>query len=220
MTAIGIFGGTFDPIHIGHLAIAEEARVELGLEGVLFVPAAQQPLKYWGHAASAAHRLEMARLACATNPAFVVSPIEAERVGPSYTVDTLELLRSQGYSDLVFMLGADALVDVPKWHRAADLPKLATIAAIGRPGVNVDFGSLLQSIPELTDRVRLIEGPRLEISSSEVRQRLAQGRSVRYLVPDAVIEYMQRHNLYRNKDIGKWRMANNYREQPTAECPK
>jgi nicotinate (nicotinamide) nucleotide adenylyltransferase len=115
-THTGILGGTFDPIHYGHLAIAEEARVLLGFERVLFVPAAQQPLKRNGHLATPAQRLEMARLACAGNPAFAVSPIEVERQGPSYTVDTLKALREADLGELHFILGADAAAELHRWH--------------------------------------------------------------------------------------------------------
>lgn len=196
---IGVFGGTFDPVHYGHLAIAEEARIALNLERVLFVPAAQQPLKHGHHAASALHRLAMARLACQSNSAFEVSTTEIERAGISYTVTTLEVLRTQLNAELFFIFGADALEDLPRWHRAAELPTLARLLAVTRPGTHVDLTALLKVIPTLEGRVQLLEGPQLELSSTELRQRVAAGRPLRYLVPDAVVEYIERYGLYRHE---------------------
>ncbi len=132
-TRIGILGGTFDPIHYGHLAIAEEARVLLQFDRVLLVPAAQQPLKRGRHVATPTQRLEMARLACADNPYFDVSPIEVEREGPSYTVDTLRTLDAAGLGDLHFILGADAAAELYRWYAAPTIIELAQIVAVGRP---------------------------------------------------------------------------------------
>jgi nicotinate-nucleotide adenylyltransferase len=196
-TRIGILGGTFDPIHYGHLAIAEEARVALGFEQVLFVPAARQPLKRGEHAATPQQRLEMARLACADNPAFAVSPIEIERDGPSYTADTLEALASAGLGALHFILGADAAGELHRWRSAARIIELAQIVVVSRPGVALDTTALDRSLPGLNRRMALLEGPNLEISSSELRQRIAARRPIRYQVPDAVLEYITAHMLYR-----------------------
>lgn len=196
---IGVFGGTFDPVHYGHLAIAEEARAALNLERVLFVPAAQQPLKHGHHEASALHRLAMTRLACQSNPAFEVSPIEIERAGISYTAITLEVLRTQLNAELFFIIGADALADLPLWHRATELPTLACLVAVTRPGVDVDLIRLLQAIPTLEGRMQMLEGPQLELSSTELRQRVVAGQNLRYLVPDLVVEYIERHHLYRHE---------------------
>src|SRR5215207_4557632 len=135
MTArIGILGGTFDPIHYGHLAIAEEARLALQLDHVLFVPAAQQPLKRGAHIATPEQRFAMAQLACASNPAFEVSRIELNRPGPSFTLTTLEALQAAQIGELHFILGEDALADLTRWYRAARVVELARIIAIGRPG--------------------------------------------------------------------------------------
>lgn len=194
---IGILGGTFDPIHIGHLAIAEEARCALDLAQILFVPATQQPLKGLP-GASPDQRLKMVRLACATNPLFQPSDIELHRPPPSYTVETLRLLRDAygADADLWFLMGGDALNDLPRWHRADEILQLARIAVIERPGALPNIAALSTRLPHLSERVRMIEGPSLEISSSEIRHRIATQRPVRYLVPDAVLAYIEAQLLY------------------------
>jgi nicotinate-nucleotide adenylyltransferase len=196
-TRIGILGGTFDPIHYGHLAIAEEARVALEFSQVLLVPAARQPLKGGEHAATPSQRFEMARLACAPNSAFIVSSIEIERTGPSYTVDTLRALHDAGMSDLYFILGADAATELHRWHAAREIIGLARIAAVGRPGAALDIAALDHNLPGLAARLILLEGPGLEISSTDLRARLATGRPIRYQTPDAVVEYIASQGLYR-----------------------
>jgi nicotinate-nucleotide adenylyltransferase len=198
-TRIGILGGTFDPIHYGHLAIAEEARVALGFSEVLLVPAARQPLKGGEHIATPSQRFEMARLACASNPAFTVSSIEIERTGPSYTVDTLRALRDAGMGDLFFILGADAAADLYRWHAAHEIMGLARIVAVGRPGTPLDIAALDDNLPGLSTRLIFLEGPGLEISSTDLRARLAAGRPIRYQTPDAVVEYIASQGLYRTR---------------------
>lgn len=193
---IGIFGGTFDPIHYGHLAIAEEARALLQFDRVLFVPAAQQPLKRHGHVATPRQRLEMAQLACAGNPAFAVSPIEIERQGPSYTIDTLKALGAAGSGELHFILGADAVAELHRWHAAREIVALARIVAVGRPGFKLDIAALDRKLPGIGERLTLLAGPQINISSSILRQRIATSRPIRYQVPDAVAEYIAEHRLY------------------------
>jgi nicotinate-nucleotide adenylyltransferase len=193
---IAILGGTFDPIHYGHLAIAEEARAGLGFDRVLFVPAARQPLKHGEHVATPEQRLEMAGLACEGNPAFEVSPIEIARQGPSYTIDTLMALRDAGIDDLHFILGFDAAVELHRWRAARDIIRLARIVAVGRPGFALDTAALDRNLPGLGERLTMLEGPRLDISSSDLRQRIAQGRPIRYQTPDAVVAYIDAHGLY------------------------
>ncbi|HWQ15851.1 MAG TPA: nicotinate-nucleotide adenylyltransferase [Roseiflexaceae bacterium] len=195
---IGVLGGTFDPIHYGHLAIAEEARVALRLDRVLLVPAGRQPLKHGSHVATPQQRLEMARLACAGNDALEVSPIEVERPGPSYTVSTLEQLRDAGLGTLYFILGADALADLHRWHQAQRIPELAHLVAVARPGHPPDLEALEARLPGVRERLTVLEGPRLEISSTDLRRRVAAGRPIRYLTPDPVVEYIARHRLYRS----------------------
>jgi nicotinate-nucleotide adenylyltransferase len=199
MTArIGILGGTFDPIHYGHLAIAEEARLALGLDQVLFVPAAQQPLKRGSHIAAPEQRFEMAQLACQPNSAFQVSRIEVERPGPSFTLTTLEALQQAELGELHFILGTDALADLPRWHGAARIVKLARIVAVGRPGSAPDLVRVEQHLPGIRERLALLAGPALDISSTALRQRVSAGLPIRYQTPDIVAAYIDEHGLYRS----------------------
>jgi nicotinate-nucleotide adenylyltransferase len=198
MTArIGLLGGTFDPIHYGHLAIAEEARVALRLERVLFIPAARQPLKHGAHAATPEQRFVMTQLACETNAAFEVSRIELGRPGPSYTFTTLEELSEGQANELHFILGGDALADLPRWYYAERIVELVHIVAVGRPGFAPDIAALGRALPRLSERLTLLEGPGLDISSSLVRRRIAVGKPIRYQLPDTVIAYIAEHGLYR-----------------------
>lgn len=193
---VGLFGGSFDPIHYGHLAIAEEARVALHLDQVIFIPAAQQPFKTGQHAADAQMRLAMVQLACASNPAFAVSPIEIERSGPSYTIVTLEVLRPAISGELFLIIGADSAADLPRWHDAARLADLARIVLIGRPGVVPDLEALQVALPALSNRLIVLPGPQIALSSTQLRSRAAAGLSLRYLTPDPVVEYLLEHRPY------------------------
>jgi nicotinate-nucleotide adenylyltransferase len=196
--AIGVLGGSFDPIHHAHLAVAHEAAWVLGLERVLLLPAAQQPLKMAGHGASAEHRLAMVELACGTDALLQACDLELRREGPSYTFDTLRALRAGlgAGVELYFILGADALRDLPRWYRAADLPALCRFAVIERPGVPLDLGHVEALLPALADRLTRIVGPRLDIAGTELRRRIAAGMPVRYQLPDAVLAYIREHALY------------------------
>jgi len=196
-TRIGILGGTFDPIHYGHLAIAEEARIALQLNRVLFVPAAQQPLKRGAHIATPEQRFAMAQLACAPNPAFEVSRIELDRPGPSFTLTTLEALQAAQLGELHFILGEDALADLMRWHGAARVVDLARIIAVGRPGRAADHARIIQALPALRERLIALTGPALDISSTALRRRVAVGQPIRYQTPDAVVAYIEEQNLYR-----------------------
>lgn len=193
---IGILGGSFDPIHYGHLAAAEEARSALQLTRVLLIPAARHPRKAEAYGAAASDRLAMARLACAGEPAFEASPIEVERAGRSYTVDTLEQLHKTEAGELYVVLGADAALGLPRWRAAERILDLARVVVVGRPGAPFDAAALAQQLPGLEARLTLLEGPRLAISSGELRERIAAGRSIRYLAPDAVIAYIAANRLY------------------------
>lgn len=195
--SVGILGGTFDPIHHGHLVIAEEAREALGLERVLLVPAAVPPHKPDRVVTAAAHRLAMAELAVAGNPAFAVSGIEVERGGPSYTVETLEALLGDGVADPWFILSAEALSDFPAWRRPDRILELCRLAVVPRGDhAPLDAAWVREHFPGREDRVMFLAGPLLPISGSVVRRRAAAGRSVRYLVPDAVARYIADHALY------------------------
>jgi nicotinate-nucleotide adenylyltransferase len=195
---IGIYGGSFDPIHFGHLAIAEEARWALDLDEVLLVPAAQQPLKPGKASASVDQRLAMVQRACSGNPGLRPSDIELRRPPPSYTVDTLAELRAalpKTY-ELYFVLGADALCDMGRWREPQRILDLAHIAVLARPGVTLDLAALEIELPGLGERLTVIKGPLLDISSTALRQRLAAGQPIRYQVPDAVCDYIAEHGLY------------------------
>ncbi|NTW96954.1 MAG: nicotinate-nucleotide adenylyltransferase [Oscillochloris sp.] len=198
---VGIYGGTFDPIHIGHLVIAEDARYALGLDQVLFVPASRQPLKDETQGATPAQRLEMVRLACASNPHFAASDVDLRRPPPSYTVDTLSSLRAEAdpATELLFIIGADAARDMPRWYRAAEIIRLVRLAVIGRPGYSLDLADLEARLPGIGARCTMIDGPRLDVSSSDLRARLAAGRPTRYQIPDPVLAYIAQHGLYREQ---------------------
>lgn len=198
---IAIFGGTFDPIHIGHLAIAEDARWALGADRVLFVPAAQQPLKAPQHGATAVQRLAMAQLATAGNPYFAVCDLEIRRGGVSYTVDTVTAIKAQHPdADLVFVLGADAVSLLPRWHQIERLLDLCRFAVVQRPDYDLSLDALTRTLPALTGRIMVIDGPALTISASEIRDRLHAGQPVRYHLPHAVWQYVEQHRLYRSNE--------------------
>lgn len=195
--SVGVLGGTFDPIHHGHLAIAEEARESLGLEHVLLVPAASPPHKPGRPVTDAAHRLAMTRLAVEDNPSFAVSALEIERGGASYTVDTLEALAAAGTTEPWFILSAEALADFASWRSPDRILELCRLAVVPRGGYEpLDSAWIAARFPGREDRVRFLPGPLLPISGSVVRRRAAVGRSVRYLVPDAVARYIAHHQLY------------------------
>jgi nicotinate-nucleotide adenylyltransferase len=195
---IGVLGGTFDPIHVGHLVIAEEARIKLGLREVLFVPAGQPWLKQDRNITPAIHRVEMVRRAIADNPHFKLSTLEVERPGPSYTVDTLTMLRKQlgNEASLFFILGRDTLAELPLWKEPQKLVQLCRLVFPPRLG-SKDLKHLETAIPELLDKVIQLDMPVIGVSSSEIRQRIAQGLPIRYLVPKEVGEYIVEHELYR-----------------------
>ncbi len=195
--SVGILGGTFDPIHHGHLGIAEEAREALGLERVLLVPASSPPHKPGRPVTAAAHRLAMVELAIADNPAFAASRIEVERGGASYSLDTLEALRSEGVEQPWFILSAEALAGFPTWRAPDRILALCRLAVVPRGGYDpLDRAWVAERFPGREDRVTFLPGPLLPISGSVVRRRAAVGRSVRYLVPDAVARYIADHQLY------------------------
>ena len=207
---LGILGGTFDPIHHGHLVAAEEACHQLALDRVLFVPAGSPPHKPSRPISPAHHRLRMLELAIAGKPYFALSRVDVDRPGPCYTVDTLELLQAQwgSQSTLFFIEGADSLADILTWYRPRRLIELAELAIVGRPGVEIDLAELEQKLPGLTARTHWVQMPLLEISSSDLRARVCEGRSISYLVPPVVEAYIQEHGLYRGQgeatEDGRW----------------
>ena len=194
---IGVFGGTFDPIHMGHLIVAEDARAALELDKILFIPAGQPWFKSYRQITEAHHRLEMVRLAVEGNPSFDVADIEIRRTGPSYTVDTLSELRLL-YPDAEFIviLGVDALREIDRWHQPRKLFELASVVGMARPGASLDPSVLNAAIPGASSRMRLLDSVLIEISGTEVRQRVTACRSIRYRVPDAVARYIHENGLY------------------------
>ncbi len=198
--ALGVFGGTFDPIHVAHLAVAEAARDALGLRQVLFVPAARPPHKTTQRVSPAADRLAMVRAAIADNPAFAVSTIELERDGPSFTIDTLRALHAGGNGRLALILSAEAFADFATWRDPAGILGLATLVVVPRDGYpDADAAALARYVPDVADaRAEFLDGPRMQLSASELRARARNGRSLRYLVPDAVAAYIGDHGLYQD----------------------
>ncbi len=199
--SLGILGGTFDPVHNGHLAIAEEARETLGLERVVLIPAASPPHKRGRPITAAEHRLAMLELATAGNPTFGVSRIELDRGGVSYTVDTLEALRqagrAAGVQDVWFILSSEALAGFPEWRDPDRILELCRLAVVPRGGNDrPDLAGVMDRFSGRADRFVFLSGPLLPISGSVVRRRVAAGRSIRYLVPDAVASYIADHRLY------------------------
>jgi nicotinate-nucleotide adenylyltransferase len=191
---LGVMGGTFDPIHHGHLVAAEEARVALGLDRVLFVPAGDPWQKVSKQVTGAETRFEMVQVATADNDAFGVSRIDIDRPGPTYTVDTLREL--SGPDELFFVTGADAILEILTWKDAGEALDLATFVAVTRPGYDLDKLAGLG----LGDRVVCLEIPALAISSSDIRRRVAEGRPIRYLVPAAVASLIAERGLYKARD--------------------
>ena len=197
---IGVLGGTFDPIHIGHLVIAEEARGELMLERVVFVPARLSPHKLDHVVSPVEHRQAMVELAIASNPHFAVSRVDIDRFGPSYTVDTVELLRDEWGAgvEIYFIMGSDSLLDILTWHNPQRLIKLCRFAVVSRPGYQVNLDELDALLPGAASRVQTLNAPELDISSTDIRRRVREGLSIRYQVPEAVEDYIYQHELYRN----------------------
>jgi len=196
---LGLFGGTFDPIHLGHLILAEGCREACALDRVWFVVAGAPPHKP-GNRTSVADRLEMVRIATAGHPAFEVSELETSRPGPHYSVETLEQVHRQRPEDeLFFLIGADSLADLPHWREPERIAALATMVVVDRP-----LGTMVQPLtphwPDLGPSARpfgLVKIPPIGIASNDLRQRVAEGRSIRYQVPRGVEAYIEAHGLYR-----------------------
>jgi nicotinate-nucleotide adenylyltransferase len=193
---IGIFGGSFDPVHVGHLRMAEVAREAVRLDSVIFVPAQVSPFKTDRKVTPGELRLEMLRLATADNPAFSVSDAELRRPGPSFTVDTLrELAAETPDAERFFLTGTDTVRDLPKWRDPEIVLGLAQFVVATRPGVNQ--AEVLAALPDAWEsRILFVEMPGLDISSSYLRTELAAGRSARYLLPDAVRKFIAANGLY------------------------
>lgn len=201
---LGVMGGTFDPVHIGHLVIAEAAREKLVLERVLFIPTGIPPHKTPLGITDGKHRLEMVRRAIKDNPYFAISGIEVSRKGVSYTVDTLQKLR-QIYGEecmIYFIMGADTVWDLLNWKQYEKVFRLCSFAAVARPGY--DMAKTIRHI-EFLERhffadIQMVKAPLIDFSSTDIREKIARGESVKYLVPESVREYIMKKGLYHEKN--------------------
>jgi nicotinate-nucleotide adenylyltransferase len=205
MRHIGLLGGTFDPIHYGHLVIAEEVRYVLHLDEMVFIPTGQPPHKPGRIVTAAQYRVAMLELAIAENPYFAISLIDVERSGPSYTVDTLRQLRKEWGTNtaLYFVIGWDSLQELHTWHDSAGiLEQLTYLVAVRRPGYVEEpgYNELLEAqLPGIQLRLLVIPVPQLDISATDLRQRIAEGRPIKYQTPEAVEHYIAEHGLYRDR---------------------
>lgn len=201
---LGIYGGTFDPIHYGHLVLAEQCREQCQLDEVWFVPAAQPPHKLDATISSAKARCEMVEFAIAGHPHFKLNRMELERTGPSFTVTTLEQLRTEDASrELFLLIGADSLHDLPHWREPRRIQELATVVAVNRGDRPLPDRSLLEQQlgPAEAARLRFVQMPGLDLSAGDIRQRSTEGRSIRYLVPRAVEAYIAHNHLYSTRAL-------------------
>lgn len=199
---LGLYGGTFDPIHLGHLILAEQCREACGLDRVWLIATGSPPHKPGGRTA-VGHRLEMVKIAIAGHPAFEASEIEAKRPGPHYSVETLEAIRRERPDDeLFFLIGADSLADLPSWREPERIAQLATIVVVNRPGIEEADPSCLPDFGPGAHPMAWVSIPPVGIASSDLRRRLAEGRSVRYMVPRGVEAYIEAHGLYRAGGVG------------------
>lgn len=195
---LGVFGGTFDPVHLGHLLLAERAREACGLDQVWFLPARESPFKPEGTAASEKDRVEMLRLAIAGQPDFRVSELELQRPGPSYTVDTLqEIQRLHPEVELTLLIGADSLADLPRWKEPQEILKLARVAAMNRGQTPPDLSAVVQTLGAAArSRIEVIAMPAVGISATNIRAAVCEGRSIRFQTPRSVEEFIRERKLY------------------------
>ena len=195
----GILGGTFDPVHLGHIAIAEEARVSQRLSEVIMMPAGQPAIKQKDEVTPAEHRLRMLRLAIEGRPGLRVSEMEINRPGPSYTVNTLAQLRNSSGTDrdLYFIIGWDSLIQIPEWREPSRIIEMCKLIAVPRPGYRrPDMKKLEGAIPGISVKTILLDKPLIDVSASAIRKMVANSESVESLVPPSVAEYIRKHNLY------------------------
>ncbi|MGE5583379.1 MAG: nicotinate-nucleotide adenylyltransferase [Bacillota bacterium] len=201
MAGFGILGGTFDPIHFGHLVLAEKAREAFKLDKIIFVPASVPPHKIGEVSTLAADRLKMVELASSGNPYFQVSPVEMERSGPSYSIDTIRVLKMQGHGEEAFLImGFDSLLELHTWRNYQEILAETKIITAFRPGYPVlkDDQEWPGFLKPYRRKILVLEAPLLDISATWLRVELMYGRSIRYLVPDPVREYINQKKLYRN----------------------
>ena len=202
---IGIFGGTFDPPHIGHLILAAETRSQLNLDRVLWVITPNPPHKTNRTISPLQVRLELVQAALASDPGFEISTIEIDRPGPHYSIDTVRLLQEQNPgAELFYLMGGDSLHDLPTWMRPQELVRCLTgIGVMRRPADFVDLPWLERALPGVTARLHFVDAPLLEISSSDIRRRIAEGSHYRYFLPSAVYELLKAKSLYALREAGE-----------------
>lgn len=197
LTRLGVLGGTFDPVHHGHLVAAQEAFYQLALERVLLVPAGSPPHKPSQPITPARHRLRMVELAIGNRPCFGLSRVDVERPGPHYSADTLALLRDEWPdATLFFIVGADSLAEILSWRWPERIAALAELVVVARPAIEPDLDRLDAALPGMRDRLHRVEMPLLDISSTDLRRRVREGRPITYLVPPEVERYIAEQELY------------------------
>jgi len=202
LARVGVLGGSFDPVHVGHLVLAEGVREALRMEKVVLVPAGTPPHKLDHPLAAARHRMEMTRVAVQGNPFFEVSEIEVERSGPSYTIDTIRELRSRHDGEIFLIVGADTIDELGTWKDVGELLRMCRLAVGMRPGCELPGREELERKTGVAaDHIlaEIVSIPQMEISSTEIRRRVREGKTVRYLVPERVREYIEREGLYRQE---------------------
>jgi nicotinate-nucleotide adenylyltransferase len=195
---IGVIGGTFDPPHLGHLIVAQETHVRLDLERIVFVPAGQPPHKRNQSITDAEHRVAMVELAIARDDRFALSRVDVDRPGPCYSVDTVRLLQEAWGKDaaIYFVIGGDSLRDLPKWHQPQRLLHMCQVVAVDRPDYPTDLAEIERALPGAARLIKRMAIPTVNISSTQIRERVVKGWPIRYLVSDPVARYVQQHHLY------------------------
>ncbi|HSM71518.1 MAG TPA: nicotinate-nucleotide adenylyltransferase [Anaerolineales bacterium] len=196
---IGLFGGTFDPPHLGHLILASEAHAQLGLNRLLWIPTPEPPHKQDQSLTSIEHRLTMVKLAIQDNPDFELSRVELDRPGPHYTLDTVELIAEQyPEAEITPIIGGDSLRDLPKWNRPKELLQASHwVGVMRRPGEQENLEVLENDLPGISSKIHYVDAPLLEIASREIRSRIMDGKHFRYFLHPAVYEYILENRLYR-----------------------
>ena len=199
---VGLFGGTFDPPHVGHLILASEARSQLELTRVLWTVTPDPPHKQDQSITALEHRLAMVKLAIEDNPSFELSDVELNRPGPHYTIDTIKLLAQQNpNAEIVPIIGGDSLNDLPTWHQPRELLYAAHwVGVMRRPGEEPNLDALERELPGISSKIHYVDAPLLEIASREIRDRAASGKPFRYYLPESVYEYIEQHQLYHRSE--------------------
>ena len=202
---VGLFGGTFDPPHVGHLILASEAKFQLGLTRVLWTVTPDPPHKLDQSITALEHRLAMVKLAIQDNPAFEISDVELNRPGPHYTIDTIRILAQQNPdAEIVPIIGGDSLNDLPTWHQPNEILYAAHwVGVMRRPGEETNLDALERELPGIRSKIHYVDAPLLEIASREIRERAATGKPYRYYLPGAVYEYVEGHHLYQQSELVK-----------------